>query len=481
MASVVEESGLPPPSKRRKLKKDDGDAAVPHLVSPHVLSLFNDLTQVCVRNVAFQFDNILNSKLPDKEKDWEYIVTSKFEGSCAGRVIGLDVETVETLTSKRRLARLSAVELEWDGTTLESAQYHTAIDVFVEPGEEVVDYRSHVSGISPTVLDEARTAGTIKTFKQAQALLLGLCVADGAGDFNVVLVGHAISNDMKATKIVPRTKNRGFVDTAYLFNYDGVPFKSVGLKLAMKHVLGQQVQSGEHSSVEDAVSSLKLAVHEASLAKACLPSTPSIPLKLAPWHRTIQISNIPAAHHDMGVSCVKQVLADVFGRECTLGTDAWSESAQYGDDGKVKKYTMKLVFDDVDQVMKAWKKFGKDDPSVHIMIDSEGFWLKKVGMVQGLPKADPRCFYIRMYLHRANVSVAEQAERRKTGGNKLKSYSWGKTKIRLKDRQSKRGRRCVVCREFLKDDNYVKPVAPGSSRFMHTSATRCAKQLGLLE
>ena len=48
---------------------------------------------------------------------------------------------------------------------------------------------------------------------------------------------------------------------------------------------------------------------------------------------------------------MKQVLADVFGRECTLGTDAWSESAQYGDDGKVKKYTMKLVFDDVDQVM----------------------------------------------------------------------------------------------------------------------------------
>ena len=84
-----------------------------------------------------------------------------------------------------------------------------------------------------------------------------------------------------------------------------------------------------------------------------------------------------------------------------------------------------------------------------------------------------------MYLHRANISTAEQAERRKIGGNKLKSEKWGTIKLKLKDRQSKRGRRCAVCREFLKDDNFVKPVALGSSRFMHTSAIRCARKLNL--
>ena len=51
----------------------------------------------------------------------------------------------------------------------------------------------------------------------------------------------------------------------------------------------------------------------------------------------------------------------------------------------------------------------------------------------------------------------------------------------MKQRSHKRGRRCAICQRHLQDKDYVKYVAFGSSRFLHTSAKRCAENLNLLE
>ena len=93
-------------------------------------------------------------------------------------------------------------------------------------------------------------------------------------------------------------------------------------------------------------------------------------------------------------------------------------------------------------------------------------------------------FIVRTYVNRANISSAEQGERKK--GNRghseyNKSMQWYKVKKKMKQRSHKRGRRCAICQKHLQDKDYVKYVAYGSSRFLHTSAKRCAENLNLLE
>ena len=67
-------------------------------------------------------------------------------------------------------------------------------------------------------------------------------LGNNLGGANVYLVGHALINDLKATKVVPFVQKQCIIDTAYLYSYESVPFKSVGLKLVMDYVLNAEVQ-----------------------------------------------------------------------------------------------------------------------------------------------------------------------------------------------------------------------------------------------
>jgi RNA exonuclease 4 len=111
-------------------------------------------------------------------------------------------------------------------------------DSYVKQKEEVTDWRTHVSGILPTHMAEART------LEQVQADIAALL--DGN-----VLVGHAVRNDLDALRLGhPR---RDIRDTAR-----HPPFRrfagggSPRLKVLAAELLGIQIQGGEHSSIEDA-------------------------------------------------------------------------------------------------------------------------------------------------------------------------------------------------------------------------------------
>ncbi len=126
------------------------------------------------------------------------------------------------------LARVSAVNFHGD----------QIYDSYVKQKEEVTDWRTHVSGILPKHMVEARP------LDQVQADIAKLLNGN-------ILVGHAIRNDLDALKLGhPR---RDIRDTAR-----HKPFRQLAgggspkLKILAAELLGIDIQGGEHSSVEDA-------------------------------------------------------------------------------------------------------------------------------------------------------------------------------------------------------------------------------------
>lgn len=157
-----------------------------------------------------------------------------------------------------RLGKYVAIDCEMvgvgpDGTDSALARvslvnFHGAVllDCYVKPQEKVTDYRTHVSGIEPKHLESDEAL----TFKEAQfkteAIIRGR-----------VLIGHAVYNDLQVLMIShPALLIR---DTS---RYK--PFRKLakgrtpGLKMLVKEILGITIQSGSHSSVEDARFTMQL-------------------------------------------------------------------------------------------------------------------------------------------------------------------------------------------------------------------------------
>lgn len=111
-------------------------------------------------------------------------------------------------------------------------------------GEEVVDYRTEVSGVRRQDLLEENGALPFEIVKFEVASLLK----------NRVLVGHQLNSDLKVLKIKhPQINIR---DTARYFTekYGNTP----SLKRLVKDFLEIGFQTGEHSSVQDAQATMKI-------------------------------------------------------------------------------------------------------------------------------------------------------------------------------------------------------------------------------
>lgn len=163
--------------------------------------------------------------------------------------IALDCEMVGVGEDGRRsiLARVSVVNE--DGNVV--------LDTFVAPTEHVTDYRTRVSGVRPVDL---RGAPPFKEIQRKMADILR----------GRVLVGHALKNDLRCLLLDhPRRLTR---DTA-LYRPLTRPLRaneraqdtgiargrgSRSLKELCAQHLGFEIQSGEHSSVDDARAALLL-------------------------------------------------------------------------------------------------------------------------------------------------------------------------------------------------------------------------------
>ncbi|KAL4874124.1 hypothetical protein BDV12DRAFT_181965 [Aspergillus spectabilis] len=154
-----------------------------------------------------------------------------------GKYVAMDCEMVgvgPNPDNDSALARISIVN--FNGEQL--------YDSYVRPKEMVTDWRTHVSGIAPKHMVEARTLEQVQ--KEVAEILHGR-----------VLVGHAIRNDLDA--LLLSHPKRDIRDTS-----KHPPYRKIAgggsprLKILASEFLGLQIQGGAHSSVEDARATMLL-------------------------------------------------------------------------------------------------------------------------------------------------------------------------------------------------------------------------------
>ena len=139
------------------------------------------------------------------------------------------------------LARVSLVD--YDGRCF--------FDTFVQVDEEVTDYRTHVSGISPQDLNSSRAITFDQCRKRVQTLIV-----------NKVLVGHGLNNDLYVLRIChPWYNIRDTTMYQPYMKHDKfnrlVPSRL--RDLALQHLgLKIQQQGNAHNPKEDAAAAMAL-------------------------------------------------------------------------------------------------------------------------------------------------------------------------------------------------------------------------------
>lgn len=155
----------------------------------------------------------------------------------AGKYVAIDCEMVGVGPNpdlESALARVSIINYHG----------HQLYDSFVKPKEHITDYRTHVSGITSHLLQSARSLEAVQA--DVAKLLNGK-----------ILVGHAITNDLKA--LLLGHPKRDIRDTSKHPAYRQLAGgRTPSLKNLARKVLEVDIQGGEHSSIEDARATMLL-------------------------------------------------------------------------------------------------------------------------------------------------------------------------------------------------------------------------------
>ena len=120
------------------------------------------------------------------------------------------------------------------------------LDSFVRPARAVTDYRTWVSGIRKQDLQGA------PALSQVRQTVLELLRP------RPIVVGHSIANDLKALKlqhVFPQSRIRDTATFGPLARLDGRP--RALRELVAEHT-GVEIQTGQHSSLDDARATLYL-------------------------------------------------------------------------------------------------------------------------------------------------------------------------------------------------------------------------------
>ncbi|XP_042911334.1 uncharacterized protein [Parasteatoda tepidariorum] len=152
------------------------------------------------------------------------------------KVLSMDCEMVGTGPDGKDsiLARVSIV----------NAYGQCVYDEFVKPKEKVTDYRTHISGVRPSDLRKGKDLFEVQT--DVSTMIEGRRIVghDLKHDFNVLFISHPRSLIRDTSKYKPFREISGG--------------KTPSLRKLTSMILGCNIQSGEHSSVEDAQAAMLL-------------------------------------------------------------------------------------------------------------------------------------------------------------------------------------------------------------------------------
>ena len=204
--------------------------------TPASLALWAEDNDVAAKDLAAAYGS--SSDIPLPGPNYHDVINEGLSTTAdAGKYISIDCEMVgvgPAPDNESALARVSIVN--YHGQQL--------YDSFVAPMEPVTDYRTFVSGITPKLLQSARS------LEHVQADVSKLL--DGK-----ILIGHSVRNDLDALLLGhPKRNIRDTSKHPTYRNYAGG--KTPGLKKLAKEILGVDIQGGEHSSIEDARAAMLL-------------------------------------------------------------------------------------------------------------------------------------------------------------------------------------------------------------------------------
>lgn len=157
---------------------------------------------------------------------------SELSSFTEANILSIDCEMVETKKGIE-LARITIVDIDFE----------PVYDVLVRPQNEVVNYNTHITGLTANSFNSHKWVTLEKMHEEIQ-MFVGK---------NSILVGHSLENDLHAMRLI-HTK---VVDTSVLFPKDN------GYKYSLKNLaynyFRAKIQQGSHDSIEDAQIALALA------------------------------------------------------------------------------------------------------------------------------------------------------------------------------------------------------------------------------
>lgn len=157
------------------------------------------------------------------------------ENVTIGKYVALDCEMVGVGVKERSaLARVSIVNFHG----------HQIYDSYVKPKELVTNWRTPISGITPRSMRKARD---LKDVQETVASILK----------DRIVIGHSLGNDFRVMHL--SHPKRDLRDTSTLSEFRRFSNnRTPSLKLLAQKVLGVEIQSGQHSSLEDARAAMLL-------------------------------------------------------------------------------------------------------------------------------------------------------------------------------------------------------------------------------
>jgi PAB-dependent poly(A)-specific ribonuclease subunit 2 len=130
-------------------------------------------------------------------------------------------------------------------------------DDYVETKEPIVDYLTEYSGIVASDLDPAISQRRLVALKSVYRQLRLLI------DAGAVFVGHGLKKDFRTINVV--VPSHQVVDTVELFKMEGR--RNISLKFLAWYILGMDVQTAMHDSIEDARTAMLLYEKYVALSK----------------------------------------------------------------------------------------------------------------------------------------------------------------------------------------------------------------------
>ncbi|KAF8984136.1 hypothetical protein BGZ46_008752 [Entomortierella lignicola] len=219
-------------SEKMKRDKEKNDKKPKKLKAENFMMSLEEL-----RESDFPLPSYLDSNAPKLGEDW--VETPKLKKTSLTpppkTIIAMDCEMCRTEAGPE-LTRVTLIG--HNGAIL--------LDELVKPEHEIIDYLTQYSGMTA-----ARLEGVTKRLVDVQKLVSKLV------DYNTVLVGHSLENDMKVLKLA----HPFIIDTSLIFHHTRGPPYRPGLKWLAQKWLQRQIQANTergHDSAEDALACMDL-------------------------------------------------------------------------------------------------------------------------------------------------------------------------------------------------------------------------------